>query len=106
MIWVMARSRSRLRTLPPVLVIVTVAIACNQTPEGRLPVYPVKGKVLHKGSPLVGALVVFEKSAGGATTGATAPGAPAPIRATARTGTDGSFELMTYQGNDGAPAGD
>ena len=26
-------------------------LACSQTPEGRLPVYPVKGKVTYKGAP-------------------------------------------------------
>ena len=50
----------------------------------------------------MGALVIFERSAGAAAPG----GGSSPIRATGRTGSDGTFELMTYVGNDGAPAGD
>ena len=102
---VMAYRMIRIRVLVLLMVIGTAATACNQTPEGRLPVYSVKGKVLYKGSPLVAALVVFEKDGGTATGTNQAPNA-GPVRAMGRTGADGSFELMTYQGNDGAPAGD
>ena len=95
----------RLRLLILLTVIGMTAVACNRTPEGRLPVYSVKGKVLYKGSPLAAALVVFEKAAGEA--GGTKEGpVSGTVRATGRTEADGSFELMTYQGNDGAPAGD
>jgi hypothetical protein len=58
---VMTYRMIRLRVMVLLLVIGAAAIACNQTPEGRLPVHPVKGKVLYKGSPLAEALVIFEK---------------------------------------------
>jgi hypothetical protein len=86
------------------LLIATVAVACNQATPGRVPVYPAKGKVLYKGSPLAGALVVFEPS-GAAADGTGSANNAGPIRATGRTGLDGTFQLRTYQGNDGAPAG-
>ncbi len=99
----------RVRMLALLVAVMTAAVACNQALQGRLPVYSVKGRVLYKGSPLAAALVVFERaetvpprssrdSAPAAGTG--------PVRATGRTGPDGYFELMTYQGNDGAPAGE
>jgi hypothetical protein len=102
---VMAYQMLRARLLVVLLVILTTALACNQTPAERLPVFPVKGKVLYKGNPLPGALVVFERK-GAVPERANATGTAAPIRATGRAAPDGTFELMTYQGNDGAPAGD
>lgn len=102
---VMTYRMIRLRVMVLLLVIGAAAIACNQTPEGRLPVHPVKGKVLYKGSPLAEALVIFEKE-GAVSAGTTTSPSSGPIRATGRTGADGSFQLMTYHGNDGAPAGD
>ncbi len=105
MVAVMAYRMIRIRVLVLLLLLGTAAIACNKTPEGRLPVYSVKGKVLYKGSPLAAAQVVFEREGGTAAGITPAPNA-GPIRATGTTGADGSFELMTYQGNDGAPGGD
>jgi hypothetical protein len=105
MIGVPAHRTNRVRGLVLFLVIVTATAACNQAPPGRLPVYPVKGKVLYKANPLQGALVVFERS-GGTAVGTSPHETSGPIRATARTGPDGTFQRMTYQGNDGAPAGD
>jgi hypothetical protein len=63
----------------------------------RLPVYPVKGKVLFRGQPPVGAVVLFH-----------------PLSYTdERTGMprgevdeNGEFEVSTYTTHDGAPAGD
>jgi hypothetical protein len=102
---VMAYHMLRARLLVLSLVFLTAALACNHAPAGRLPVYPVRGKVLYKGNPLPGALVVFERK-GEATPASSASGTPAPVHATGRVAADGTFELMTYQGNDGAPAGD
>jgi hypothetical protein len=86
------------------LVIAAATIACNQAAPERVPVYPTKGKVLYKGSPLPGALVILEpvEATAGGTGSARIAG---QLRATGRTGPDGSFQLRTYQGNDGAPAG-
>ncbi len=80
--------------------VITAAVACNQAPAGRVPVYPVKGKVTLKGVPLADALVIFELTAAPSSGGGTTT-----IRSTGRTDKDGNFQLMTYQGNDGAPAG-
>ena len=86
---------------------ILAASACDSTPAGRLPVHPVKGKVLFKGSPLAEALVVFERTGGpDLGGGGGAASEPGPIRATGRTDADGVFELMTYEFNDGAPAGE
>jgi hypothetical protein len=91
----------RIRSLILLLVIATAAMACNGAPEGQLLVYHVKGRVFYKGGPMGAARIVFEK------VGDTAqPPNSGPIRATVTTGPDGSFELMTYKGNDGALAGD
>jgi hypothetical protein len=64
----------------------------------RVPVYPARGQVLHKGKPLVDALVILrpvDKAAKDADV-------PQP---TGRTDAEGKFLLHTYLGNDGAPAG-
>jgi hypothetical protein len=66
-----------------------------------VPVYPVKGRVSFTGRPLAGALVVFERREGSVQGGVTVP-----TRSTGRTDQTGEFQLMTYQGNDGAPAGE
>jgi hypothetical protein len=95
----------RLRLSVVLVVMATATVACTQAARERLAVYPVKGKVLYKGSPLPGALVVLEKSEA-ATHGEKPLETTGPIRATGRAGPDGSFQLRTYQGNDGAPVGD
>jgi hypothetical protein len=87
-----------------VLLIATVAIACNHGVPGRVPVYPARGRVLYKGDPVPGALVVFEPIVAAAD-GPSSADLSTQLRATGRTGQDGTFQLRTYQGNDGAPAG-
>jgi hypothetical protein len=59
------------------------------------PVFPVHGKLLVGGKPAAGAHVVFH-----------AVDRHIVSRPVAITETDGSFRLMTYSANDGAPAGD
>jgi hypothetical protein len=86
------------------LLISAGAVACNEVVPGRVPVYPARGKVLYKGNPLQGALVVFEP-VGATAQGDSSANIAGQLRATGRTGPDGSFQLRTYQGNDGAPAG-
>ena len=71
---------------------------------GQLPVYPVKGQVALNGEPTDGAFLVFHPVAGEATKGDKTTGEP--LRPRAQVKSDGSFELTTYQAQDGAPAGE
>ena len=64
--------------------------------DGRLPVYRVAGQVSVGNQIPEGALVVLNP------TGAT----PGEIRPSAKVQRDGTFELTTYETNDGAPVGD
>ncbi|MBX6312451.1 MAG: hypothetical protein IRY99_05955 [Isosphaeraceae bacterium] len=64
--------------------------------DGRLPVYPVEGQVLHRGQPAEGALIVFHPLDN--------PD-PEASRPNGRVVADGSFRLGTYEAEDGAPAG-
>jgi hypothetical protein len=81
---------------------VVFASSCGKSkiPEiqGKLPVFPVKGKLLADGKPLVNANLVFH------------PTTPLPKDASqflprGRTNEEGVFTLTTYYENDGAPAG-
>jgi hypothetical protein len=76
----------------------------------RTPVYPVQGQVKFKGEPASGAFLVFhpvDAPAAQAAPEAGAEGAPAePIRPRATVLPDGSFTLTTFDGGDGAPAGE
>ena len=69
---------------------------CGGDGGDRLPVFPVKGKVLVGGKPADGAFVVFRPKGVG-------PDRPRP---NAYTAADGTFELSTYEASDGAPPGD
>jgi hypothetical protein len=71
--------------------------------EARTPVYPVRGQVKYKGEPASGAFVVFHPIGAPAPAGPTGEEVPRP---TALVKPDGSFELTTFTGGDGAPAGD
>jgi hypothetical protein len=84
--------------LPAVLPLVLMT-GCSGTPEGRVAVYPVRGKVLYRGKPLADALVVFQP------TTPAKPGVDVP-QPTGRTDAEGLFRLHTYEGSDGASAGD
>jgi hypothetical protein len=72
---------------------------CSKTEEGRIPVYPVSGKVTVNGQSAAGARVVFY----GATPDLTGPGTPAPAGTTDE---NGEFRLRSYDPEDGAPAGE
>lgn len=72
--------------------------ACNGTPEGQVPVYPVSGQVQFKGKPLSGALVVLHPT-DDAKYGSGVP------RPSGRTDEKGQFLLRTFSLDDGAPAG-
>ena len=64
--------------------------------DGRVPVYPVKGKVTVSGEVPLGALVVLYPTQKGAK----------ELRPSGKVGADGSFTLTTYEADDGAPAGE
>ena len=65
--------------------------------DGRPPALKAGGKVVYQGKPANGALVVFHPQ------GKDRENGPKPVATTAD---DGSFQLTTYNENDGAPAGD
>jgi hypothetical protein len=72
--------------------------SCDGPTEGRVPVHPARGQVLYKGKPLADALVVLRPVDPATKEG----GLPQP---TGRTDPEGKFQLHTYLGDDGAPAG-
>jgi hypothetical protein len=81
----------------------TLASSCGrsrapQQIKGKLPVFPVHGKVTLNGEPLVGAFLMFYPVEG-------FPEGTTPIPSRARTGADGEFSLSTYGLVDGAPTG-
>jgi hypothetical protein len=84
--------------------VTAVFLACSQTPSGQPPVYPIKGKVHHKGKPISGGVVVFELEGGDSPTSKVDQGG-GPLRATGRIEADGSFHLMAFPGTEGVPAG-
>ena len=86
---------SRLMLICVVLLCGTIS-SCRKT-ESRLPIYPVEGKVLVQGKAVANVMVVLHPLGG-----LDLQGAPKP---NAKTGTDGTFYLSTYDGHDGAPAG-
>ena len=65
--------------------------------NGRVPVYPVRGQVFVGNQPAAKAFVVFHPA------GEQGPQALRPYGHVAK---DGSFQLTTYEADDGAPAGD
>jgi hypothetical protein len=84
--------------------VIAMSLACSQTPAGQPPVYPIRGKVLHKGKPIAGGVVVFELEGGDPPTSEAAQGS-GPLRATGRIEADGGFRLMAFPGTEGVPAG-
>jgi hypothetical protein len=86
-----------IRSTLPLVVAAALAVlvpACSK--GGQKPVFPVKGEVRFKTKPAEGALVVFHP----------VDGDDDPNKPRATVGADGSFELTTYNANDGAPAGE
>ena len=65
--------------------------------DGRVPVYPVKGKVTVAGEVPEGALLVLYPAARGGEN---------ELRPSAKVKHDGSFHLTTYEADDGAPSGE
>ncbi|HET6880859.1 MAG TPA: hypothetical protein VFI31_11930, partial [Pirellulales bacterium] len=87
---------SRTRLLFALAIGMAVCGCSSKKIEGRKEVFPARGKLLVNDQPAPGALVVLHPVGG----------AYDAERPTATVGPDGSFELTTYVGKDGAPAGD
>jgi hypothetical protein len=85
--------RAECRSLTIAVIALTLA-SCGDT---RKPVVPVRGKMLFRGKPAEGALVVFNP------VGESDPNAVKPQGLVSN---DGSFEVSTYGEKDGAPAGE
>jgi hypothetical protein len=79
-----------------VLILMPTLAGCDDS--DRVSVYPVSGKVLHRGRPAAGANVIFHAT----DPSAAASSVPIP-RGTVQA--DGTFELSSYEESDGAPAG-
>jgi len=76
-----------------------VSAGCNGGEEaGRLPVHPVSGKVSVNGQPASGVLVLLHPAEA-------SPAAKAGVLPSATTQEDGTFQLSSYDQNDGAPLG-
>lgn len=70
---------------------------CGEAKPDRVAVFPVKGTVTFKGQQMPGALVAFHPKT------PLGDGVPTPRASIAK---DGTFAVSTYDGNDGAPAGE
>lgn len=82
-------------TLVPISLVLVLA-ACGSS--DRLPVYPVRGKILYRGEPAAHAFVVLHSEGGSESV--------QKLRPHAYTNTDGTFSITTYARGDGAPAGE
>lgn len=89
-------SRPALAGLASALVFVAMAGCSAKKADNRKSVFPARGKLLVNDQPAPGAMLVFHPVGG----------AYDAERPTATVGPDGSFELTTYVGHDGAPAGE
>jgi hypothetical protein len=80
------------------LALLAVSLACSSCSGAKgQPVFPVHGKVLFRGKPAAGALVVLHSMG---------PSTPQQERPRAVVEDDGSFSVSTFAAKDGAPAGD
>jgi hypothetical protein len=83
-------------------------LACDEAPRGPVPVFPVTGHVTYRGKPVPHALVVLHAPGANAAAPPSKPGDPGAIGPPKPLGTtddEGKFQIHTYFGNDGAPAG-
>ena len=84
-----------------VFLLVVNSLACDDTPPlaGPIPVHPVRGTVMVKGKPAADVLVTFHPSG--------SPSRPGEVTSspTGKTHAEGKYQLHTYLGTDGAPAG-
>lgn len=86
------------RVLLTATALLALGVASCGKDDGRKPTFPVTGKVLlPNGKPAEHATVVFHP---------VGDSDPAAVRPRGKVGADGNFALTTYDGNDGAPAGE
>ena len=85
-------------TVIPLLLAFVSQVGCSPENDGRMPVYPVTGKVTVGGQPAAGAEVVFY----GATPDLKGPGTVPPE---GTTDANGVYQLSTFETDDGSPAG-
>ena len=93
--------RNRLERGPAIwltVLLATGALGLTSCGDGRVPAYPVRGKVLYEGRPAEYATVVFYPQGGSESL--------QEIKPHGRVGADGYYSVKTYIVNDGAPAGD
>ena len=89
---------SRLKFTPLLLLAAGLCLTgCGNDPE-RTPVFKTTGKVTFQNQPLTGAFLVLHPKQ--------APANPADPRPSAQLKADGTFEATTFDGADGAPAGE
>jgi hypothetical protein len=90
-------SRQSLAVCAGLTLLAVMGCAGDEASEARLAVHPARGQVFYKGKPLPEALVVLR------------PVEPSNMQSlhqpTGRTDLEGKFQLHTYVGDDGAPAG-
>jgi hypothetical protein len=80
-----------------VLTAAVLALVLAGCAKGHKPVVPVRGKVFFYGKPADGALVVFNP---------VGDNDPNAVRPQGTVGSDGAFEMTTYEAKDGAPPGE
>ena len=87
-----------MRTSSRAVALAVVGLAgCAGPDADRKPVFPVEGRLTHRGEPMAGAMVTFHPL-----------GDPDPraLRSQATADKDGRYRLTTYVTGDGAPAGE
>lgn len=100
--WAMGRTGRSAVVLFVGILTVTFVAACGTKKleiKGKLPVFPVKGKVTMDGQPISGATLYFFPVS-------KFPPKAAQLQPHAKTEEDGSFQVSTYDSFDGAPAGE
>jgi hypothetical protein len=84
------------------LLLVSLSSGCAKSPppiKGKLPLFPVEGKLVMNGEPMANATILFHPVR-------KMPDGAAHQRPRAVAGSDGSFKVSTYANDDGAPAGE
>jgi len=87
---------SSIASIPFIAALCLGAVGCQKN-DARIATFPVSGKVLKNGNPINYATVVFHPLNASDESSGNPRGVTNP---------DGTFTLTTYDGNDGAPAGD
>jgi hypothetical protein len=89
--------------LRPLLLAGTILLpACSNSLEDHPPLYPVKGKVIFDGKPMMSGTIIFEFSGDGADAPKGSGGGPFRVTSKIK---DGTFNLIGYAGSEGMPAG-